>query len=80
MYFELKGWGVKIKTVSPGSTNTDFAGRSLDKAMTPEYEAIFNQYLSRFLNPEVMKDLNTISILASGWVIYAYSSPRSNAA
>jgi len=68
MSFELKRFGIRIKTVSPGSTDTDFAGRSLDKAMTPEYQEIFDQYLSRFLSPEVMKNLNTPEQIAK--VVY----------
>ncbi len=57
--YELKGFGIRVKTVSPGSTNTDFASRSLDNAMLPEYEKMFNSYLETFLSPEVMENLSS---------------------
>lgn len=36
LWFELQAIGVGIKTVSPGGIKTDFAGRSLDFAASPE--------------------------------------------
>lgn len=57
--YELKRFGISVKTVSPGSTNTDFASRSLDSAILPEYENMFNHYLNEFLGPEVMNNLST---------------------
>jgi NAD(P)-dependent dehydrogenase (short-subunit alcohol dehydrogenase family) len=57
--YELKSFGIRVKTVSPGSTNTDFASRSLDTAMLPEYENSFNNYLKEFLSPEVMNNLSS---------------------
>lgn len=66
--YELKNFGIRVKTVSPGSTDTDFALRSLDKAMLPEYENTFNQYLNEFLSPEVMNSLSTPKQIAE--VIY----------
>ncbi len=66
--YELKKFGIRVKTVSPGSTDTDFASRSLDKAILPEYEHTFNQYLSEFLSPEVMNNLSTPKQIAE--VIY----------
>jgi NAD(P)-dependent dehydrogenase (short-subunit alcohol dehydrogenase family) len=40
MAFELNLLGIDIKTVSPGFIHTDFAGRSLDTASHPAYEAM----------------------------------------
>lgn len=54
--YELKKFGIKVKTVSPGTTNTDFGSRSLDTAMLPEYETMFNRCLNEFVSPEAMKN------------------------
>ncbi len=59
MAFELKQFGIGIKTISPGSTKTDFAGRSLDVASQPEYDQLYEDYMKAFLSPEVMKSLCT---------------------
>ena len=40
MAFELNQIGIDIKTVSPGFIDTDFAGRSLDTASHPAYDAM----------------------------------------
>lgn len=40
LWFELRNFGIGIKTVSPGGIKTDFAGRSLDFAAAPAYDAM----------------------------------------
>ncbi|MEH6305941.1 SDR family oxidoreductase [Olivibacter sp. CPCC 100613] len=40
MHFELKKFGISIKTVAPGGILTDFAGRSLDMNTHAEYQEI----------------------------------------
>ena len=59
MAFELKRFGIGIKTISPGSTNTDFASRSLDLAAHPEYDEMVKNYFETFLSAEVMENLST---------------------
>jgi NAD(P)-dependent dehydrogenase (short-subunit alcohol dehydrogenase family) len=66
--YELKRFGISVKTVSPGSTNTDFASRSLDSAMLPAYENMFSHFLNDFLSPEVIINLSTPEQIAE--VIY----------
>ena len=58
MAFELKRFGIGIKTVSPGSTKTDFASRSIDTASHPEYDEIVKNYFEAFLSPDVMENLS----------------------
>lgn len=64
MAFELKHFGIGIKTVSPGATKTDFAGRSLDVASQPEYNQLYEDYMKAFLSPEIMKSLSTSEQIA----------------
>jgi NAD(P)-dependent dehydrogenase (short-subunit alcohol dehydrogenase family) len=40
MWFELGKFEINVKTVSPGGIKTDFIGRSLDFASTPDYESL----------------------------------------
>ena len=40
MSFELKKFGIAIKTVAPGGIETDFAGRSLDINQSSDYQDI----------------------------------------
>jgi len=40
MSFELGLHNIRIKTVAPGAVNTDFLGRSLDKALHPAYKEL----------------------------------------
>ncbi len=52
MAFELKGFGIGIKTVSPGGILTDFAGRSLVIAQHEAYGDISGKVMAAFFNPE----------------------------
>ena len=40
MSFELGLHNIRIKTVAPGAVNTDFLGRSLEKALHPAYKEL----------------------------------------
>ncbi len=68
MAFELKRFGVSIKTVSPGGTATDFAGRSLVTISNPAYNDSYNQFWKRFVNPDFMANLSSPAQIAD--VIY----------
>lgn len=59
MAFELKRFGIGIKTVSPGSTKTDFASRSIAISSHPKYDMLVKDYFETFLSPEVMNNLST---------------------
>jgi short-subunit dehydrogenase len=50
--FELEPYGIRVKTIAPGSILTDFSGRSLDIAQHKEYEELFNKYYGVIRNPE----------------------------
>ncbi|MEP6465691.1 MAG: SDR family oxidoreductase [Parafilimonas sp.] len=52
LFFELSEFGIGVKTVSPGGIKTDFAGRSLDMSMHPEYNKIMEKFFAAFNNPE----------------------------
>jgi len=47
MSFELKKFGISIKTVAPGGIATDFAGRSLDINRTSDYQDIEDKMLEQ---------------------------------
>lgn len=68
MAFELNQFGIRIKTISPGSTKTDFASRSLDVASQPEYDQTYENYMKAFLSPEVLESLSTAELIAD--VVY----------
>ncbi|MBV8326603.1 SDR family oxidoreductase [Chryseobacterium sp.] len=46
MAFELKPFGIDIKTVSPGGIKTDFVSRSLDSATSSAYEKMTDSLFS----------------------------------
>lgn len=46
MYYELKSFGIGIKTVAPGAIQTDFMGRSYDMASHPAYDEQINRFFS----------------------------------
>ena len=48
MAFELKRFGIGIKTVSPGGIATDFTGRSLDQARHEAYDGLLSQVMNAF--------------------------------
>lgn len=46
LWYELRNFGISIKTVSPGGIKTDFMGRSLDFSSVPEYDGMMKTMLS----------------------------------
>ncbi|QMW02791.1 SDR family oxidoreductase [Spirosoma foliorum] len=46
MAYELKSINVGIKVIEPGAIQTDFIGRSYDKAYHPAYDELFNRFFS----------------------------------
>ncbi|MCW2118245.1 SDR family oxidoreductase [Flavobacterium sp. 7A] len=66
--FELKEFGITVKTVSPGGIATDFAGRSLVMTQHPAYQEQTNKVLSVFMDPERAKDYSTPEKIAA--VVY----------
>lgn len=66
--FELKDFGITVKTVSPGGITTDFAGRSLVLTQHEAYDQQLNQVLSVFMDPERAKNHSTADQIAA--VVY----------
>lgn len=66
--FELKEFGIHVKTVSPGGIATDFAGRSLVMTQHPAYQEQMNKVLSVFMDSERAKDYSTAEQIAE--VVY----------
>jgi NAD(P)-dependent dehydrogenase (short-subunit alcohol dehydrogenase family) len=52
MAFEMKPFGVRMKTVAPGGIATDFAGRSLVFAQHADYGALIQKTFATFQDPE----------------------------
>ncbi|MBU6342683.1 MAG: SDR family oxidoreductase [Bacteroidetes bacterium] len=50
--FELKPFGIGVKTVSPGGIKTDFATRSLDLATHDAYQEAISKVMAEFTRPE----------------------------
>jgi NAD(P)-dependent dehydrogenase (short-subunit alcohol dehydrogenase family) len=57
MAFELNALGIHIKTVQPGPTKTDFAGRSLVIPEHPAYDDTFGKFKPLFFSEETMNNL-----------------------
>lgn len=66
--FELKQFGIGVKTVSPGGIKTDFAGRSLVLTQHPAYEKQMNKVLAVFMDPERGLDASSAEQIAE--VVY----------
>ena len=49
--FELKPFGIRVKTIAPGGIATDFAGRSLVMTPHPAFMAAINKAVSVFSDP-----------------------------
>lgn len=47
MSFELKKFGIGIKTIAPGGIQTDFLNRSYDKSSHPAYDKWMNDFFAR---------------------------------
>src|SRR5579859_3329900 len=50
--FELSPFGIRVKTVAPGSIATDFASRSLVISQHPAYAAAVDKTFGAFMDPE----------------------------
>lgn len=50
--FELKEFGIKVKTVSPGGIATDFAGSSLVLTQHHAYDEQVAKVMTVFMHPE----------------------------
>ena len=62
--FELKEFGITVKTVSPGGIATDFAGRSLVLTQHAAYDKQMEKVLSVFMDPARAKDYSTAEQIA----------------
>jgi short-subunit dehydrogenase len=51
--FELKEFGIGVKTVAPGSIATDFAGRSLELTQHEAYSENFNKMMKVLSEPSI---------------------------
>lgn len=49
--YELKPFGIRVKTLAPGGIRTDFAGRSLDRTRQAEYDEAVVRADARFRDP-----------------------------
>ena len=66
--FELKPFGILVKTVSPGGITTDFAGRSLVLTEHSEYTKQMEKVMLAFTDPERAQMYSTAAQIAA--VIY----------
>lgn len=66
--FELKEFGITVKTVSPGGIATDFAGRSLVLTQHNAYDKQIEKVMSVFMDPERAKNYSTAEQIAE--VVY----------
>jgi NAD(P)-dependent dehydrogenase (short-subunit alcohol dehydrogenase family) len=68
MAFELKPFGIGIKTVSPGYILTDFAGRSLDLGRSEAYDGLLDKMMGIFSDAENSGSYSTAEQVAD--VVY----------
>jgi NAD(P)-dependent dehydrogenase (short-subunit alcohol dehydrogenase family) len=68
MAFELKQFGIGIKTVEPGGIRTDFFTRSLDTGHHPAYDALVNRFMRMVTDPKQMATYSTPEEIAE--VVY----------
>ena len=66
--YELKQFGIGIKTVAPGGIKTDFAGRSLDLSQHEAYLESFEKILNVFRDPSRQANHSTPEQIAA--VVY----------
>ncbi len=62
--FELGKFGIRVKTVAPGSIQTDFAGRSLVSSRHPAYAALLAKAAAVFADPERRAQASTAEQIA----------------
>lgn len=68
MAFELKRFGIGIKTVSPGGMKTDFFTRSFDTGRHQAYDALVEKVMSVITDPKQMATYSTPEQIAE--VVY----------
>ncbi len=68
MAFELKRFGIGIKTVSPGGMKTDFFTRSLDTGRHEQYDALVDKVMSMVTDPKRMATYSSPAQIAE--VVY----------
>ncbi|MFT5765821.1 MAG: NAD(P)-dependent dehydrogenase (short-subunit alcohol dehydrogenase family) [Saprospiraceae bacterium] len=66
--FELKPFGVGVKTVSPGGIKTDFGSRSLALSSHSAYDKQIEKVMSLFTDPERAETYSTAEQIAD--VVY----------
>ncbi len=75
MAFELKPFGIQIKSVLPGPTKTDF-GSSIIYASHPEYDEAFNKFANGYMAEEMVNKFQPTEIVAE--VIYEAATDGKN--
>jgi NAD(P)-dependent dehydrogenase (short-subunit alcohol dehydrogenase family) len=68
MAFELRQFGIGIKTVEPGGMKTDFFTRSFDTGRHPAYDALMNKVMGIITDPKQMATYSTPEQIAE--VVY----------
>jgi NAD(P)-dependent dehydrogenase (short-subunit alcohol dehydrogenase family) len=48
MAFELKNFGIGVKTILPGAVRTNFTGRSADHSRVPAYDGLLSKVMTSF--------------------------------
>jgi NAD(P)-dependent dehydrogenase (short-subunit alcohol dehydrogenase family) len=66
--YELAAFGIRVKTVSPGGIQTDFAGRSLVEAQHPAYAELAEKVRAVFRDPKRASAYSTAEQVAE--VVY----------
>lgn len=66
--FELKTFGIGVKTISPGGIATDFAGRSLALSQHPAYAGTMDKAMKAFTDPARVANYSTPEQIAE--VVY----------
>jgi len=64
MYFELKRFGIGIKTISPGGMKTDFFTRSFDTARNEAYDGYVEKVMNVITDPKTMETYSTPDTIA----------------
>ena len=68
MAFELKRFGIGMKTIEPGGMRTDFFTRSFDVARHAEYDALVDKVMGVITDPKQMETYSTPDQIAE--VVY----------